>query len=315
MLRVMATRFTIVGLGEALFDVFPDREELGGAPLNVAVHAQQLGKPVGVSGVVVSRVGQDDRGQQIVEALRQRDMDLSHIQTDPDRPTGTVYVDLRADGTHDFDIVRDVAWDWLQFDPDLDELARRCSAVSFGSLAQRNGQARSSILRFLSAARSAIRLFDVNLRQDYYDSNILRKSCDHATVVKLNEQELPTVARLVGLSGGDDEQPSVMAGRLRQQYKLKAVVLTRGERGTQYITADGVADGQPPTWERADDADSVGAGDACTAGVLVGMLLRWPVERIVHLANHMGAFVASQGGATPELPDDLVRMARPSPTD
>jgi fructokinase len=303
-MHMMSSRFTIVGLGEALFDIFPDAQILGGAPLNVAVHAQQLATPRGGSAAVVSRVGQDDLGRQIVEALGERGVDTACIQTDPDRDTGKVYVGADSRGEPTFDIVEDVAWDWLQFDPDLDDLARRCAAVSFGSLAQRTAQSRNTIYRFLEASRRAIRMFDVNLRQSYYDQAVLRRSCDIANVVKLNEHELLVVARHLGIYEDNEDR---CAQAMIKRHDLRMVVVTHGPQGTTlHLPAQPPVTGQAVSYERADGADNVGAGDACSAGILVGLVLRLSPQHTVELADHAGAFVASQPGATPRLPESIL---------
>lgn len=309
----MSPRFTIVGLGEALFDLFPDRQILGGAPLNVAVHAHQLGGAVGGRGVVVSRIGQDDLGSLLLDDLRGRGMSTDYVQTDPDHPTGRVYVSFNDDGSHSFEIIRNVAWDWLQFDPDMESLAAACDAVCYGSLAQRDAQSRNTIYRFLTAARRAVRLFDVNLRQDYFNRDVLNRSCELATAVKLNDQELPVVARLLNLRAAADGADA-LAGELLKRFNLRLLALTRGAKGTVLYAAEtsGVRRiEQPPvSYPAADAADSVGAGDACAAGLLVGMILRWPMTRTLELANHAGAYVASQPGATPAMPEDLLSRVR-----
>lgn len=309
MITTTRERFTIVGIGEALFDLFPESQRLGGAPLNLAVHAHQLAQVRSGRGVPVSRVGQDELGQLLVDQLKERGIATEFIQTDPDRPTGTVYVDFDAQGQPTFDIVQNVAWDVLSFDFDLEDLARTCSAVGFGTLAQRDAQARNTIYRFLDTARQAIRLFDVNFRQNFYDARTLQRSCEMATVLKLNEQELPTLARELHL--GDEADADTLANTLLQQYKLDMVVLTRGPRGTRLYTGQGAIDGEPAEYPPAEGADPVGAGDAVSAAVLVGRVLRLPTERIANLANHVGAYVASQPGATPPLPDDLLAMVKP----
>lgn len=308
----MPPRFTIVGLGESLFDLFPDKQILGGAPLNVAVHAHQLAAPLGGRGVVASRVGQDDLGSQLLAELRGRGMTTDYIQTDPDHDTGKVYVSFKEGGEPSFDIVRGVAWDWLQFDPDLEDLARRCEAVCFGSLAQREGQTRNTIYRFLSTASRAIRLFDVNLRQHYYDQRVLRRSCEQATVVKLNDAELPIVASTLGLTAvtGESDPSFALARALLRQFNLNLVALTRGPRGTVLLTPTETLQQPSVSFPAAPGADAVGAGDACAAGLLVGLLLRWPLSKVLTLANHTGAYVASQPGATPKLPDSLLQTAQ-----
>ncbi len=306
----MASRFSIVGIGEALFDIFPDKQVLGGAPLNVAVHAHQLTAQRGGEGVVVSRVGQDELGQEVVKQLASRGVNTSYLQFDPDRDTGRVYVGLDNQGQPEYEIVREVAWDWLNFDPDTEDLAQKCDAVCFGTLAQRNGQARHAIYRFLDTARRAVRLFDVNLRQNFYDRQILHRSCEAATVVKLNTDELPVVARELGLVGAEGSDHTI--GLLFKRYPmLKLVALTRGKLGTVLYTPSGQRlEGEKVSYQPANDADAVGAGDACSAGLLVGMILRWPLERTLALANHVGAYVASQSGATPKLPESILEMVK-----
>ncbi|MEX0776941.1 MAG: PfkB family carbohydrate kinase [Phycisphaeraceae bacterium] len=312
----MADRFTIVGLGEALFDVFPDRdppEVLGGAPLNVAVHAHQLALGRGGRGVVVSRIGQDNLGRQLLEALAQRGMTTDFLQSDPDRSTGQVYVDTTDPHDPQYDIAAHVAWDWLQFDPDAESLARGCQAVCFGTLAQREAQTRNAIMRFLEVAQRAIRLFDVNLRQHYYDHRILRRSCEYATAAKLNHRELEIVNRELGIDApplDSAEAVDQQAMALLRKFKLKQVFVTRGEQGMTAYTASGPIVGEPANYAPVQGADGVGAGDAASAGVLVGLLLRWPLERIVTLANHAGAFVHGQRGATPALPQSILDMVK-----
>ncbi len=242
-------------------------------------------------------------------------MTTAYLQRDPDRPTGKVYVGANAQGQPEYDIVSNVAWDWLQFDFDIRELAGQCEAVCFGTLAQRVGQTRNTIYRFLDAAKPAIRLLDVNLRQQYYDRAIITRSCELATAVKLNDAELPIVASILGL-GTPSPAPSPMLSRdrpsahaLLKRFNLRMVALTRGPQGTVLLTPQGIIDAPPASYPAAPDADAVGAGDACSAALLVGMVQRWPWEKTLHLANQAGAFVASQPGATPKLPDEIMKMA------
>jgi fructokinase len=297
---------TIVGLGEALFDVFPDgRQLLGGAPLNAAVHAHQMAVALaeGGRGIPASRIGEDELGHRLLGELRARGIPTTALQHDPDRPTGQVVVTL--DGNEpSYEIVEDAAWDRLAFTDDWRDLAGACDAVCFGTLAQRSPLARATIERFLAHAPRAIRMFDVNLRQHYFSAELIRRSCALATVVKLNEQELPRVRALLTLSS-EDATLDDLAVAVREHFGLEAVVLTRGAAGTVLYTAGGKTEGDPVRFPPHPEADSVGAGDACAAGILIGMLLGWPADRIIKLANSAGAYVAAQPGATPELPPDL----------
>lgn len=305
----MTEHFTIVGLGEALFDLFPGRQVLGGAPLNAAVHAHQLARASGGRGTVVSRVGQDALGERVATELTQRGMDSTFLQRDPDHPTGKVHVTVDEGGQPDYDIAENAAWDWIQWDPDLEQLAHDCDAVCFSSLAQRHNQSRSSVQRFLTEARGAIRLFDLTIRQDYHDRRTLLRSCELSTIVKLNLEELAILAEQAALPGDDVD---ARATALRRRFDLKLVVVTRGAAGTVLYSPTRRYEGAPTRYTPAANADSVGAGDACTAAVLVGLILRLPLPEVVDLANHAGAYVASVPGATPALPEALLARVKPA---
>ena len=309
----MQGQFTIVGLGEALFDIFSDRQVLGGAPLNVAVHAHQLAAPRGGSGVVVSRVGQDELGSRVHQELAGRGMSTTYVQTDPDHPTGRVFVRVDEQGEPAYDIADDAAWDWIQSDPDLTDLAHQCNAVCFGLLSQRHHQSRSSIRRFLTDARQAVRLLDLNLRQGFYDARLFRTACELATAVKLNVEELDILCSAVAAgagvaSGGDDGEPDRKIESLFRRFDFQTIILTRGEQGTIIYTPTNRYEGQPVSYDSQPNADAVGPGDACAAAVLVGQLLRLPTQQIANLANQAGAYVASTQGATPKLPDELLNQ-------
>jgi len=310
----MANRFTIVGLGEALFDVVGGSERLGGAPLNAAVHAHQLSEPRGGRGVLVSRVGQDELGRRLLEELRQRGVTTDLIQTDPDRPTGQVFVEMDSAGNPSYDILRGAAWDMLWFDSDLEDLALTCNAVCFGSLAQREAQTRNAIYRFLETCRRATRLFDVNLRPPFYDRRVLHRSCELSEIVKLNRDELPVVCQQLavdvdaGASGPEAQREQAEA--LRRAFELEMVVLTRGEDGTAAATKAGWHEGTPAQFQPAADADVVGAGDASTAAILIGQVLQFPVQTTLDLANEIGGYVASVPEATPTLPEPILAKVK-----
>ncbi|MAE59765.1 MAG: carbohydrate kinase [Planctomycetaceae bacterium] len=290
---------TIIGLGEALYDVFPDQMRPGGAPLNLAVHAHQLGN----RGVVVSRIGEDALGHQLLDDLRQRDMPTDHVQVDPDRATGTVLVQLDPAGEPTYDIVAHVAWDNLQWDPQMESLAAHADAVCFGSLAQRDGQTRNTIYRFLSSARRAVRLFDVNLRQHYHDRRSLDRSLELATAAKLNQDELNTLAVTFACNGSTDE----IAEQLRAQFNLEFLALTRGPDGAAVFTDAQKFESLPVS--AAPGGNAVGAGDAAAAALLHGRLRNWDWPRTLTLANTLGAHVAAADGACPELTDTIRYLA------
>ena len=284
----------IVGLGEALYDLLPTGPALGGAPLNAAVQSHQLGNRA----VVASRIGGDALGQALLHDLTTRGMGTAFIQRDPDAPTGTVEVILR-NGEPEYDIVRNVAWDRLAWDESLASLAKQCDAVCFGTLGQRLEPARSTIRQFAAASQS-VRLFDVNLRQDYFSAELLEAGCRAASIVKMNEAELAAAAPLLGL-GQAEPVPALL-----KRFDLDLFVLTRGRDGTVLHTGNAVVTGQPAPFKPEPDADPVGAGDACSAAILHGAVRRWPLQKTADLANRLGAFVASRKGATPPLPADLL---------
>jgi len=301
---------TVVGLGEALFDVFPDRKILGGAPLNVAVMAHQLLAPLGGRGIVASRIGWDDNGDALLRELANRKMSTSYLQPNSGHRTGEVQVEI-VEGEPKYHIIEDVAWDYLEFGDRLQSLAGSCDAVCFGTLAQRSPASRQAIHLFLEAARQAIRLFDVNLRQKYYSTGVLMQSCRQATWLKLNEAELEGVSRELDFvkKVTGSPSPETLIPLFLSEYALDGVALTRGRKGTLLFTREGSFTSEPVRYEPQPGADPVGAGDACSAGLLVGLLLNWPLEEVARLANTMGAFVASRPGATPQLPREIVRLA------
>ncbi len=289
---------TIVGIGEALVDVFADSERIGGAPLNLAMMAHQLGN----RGVIVSRVGQDRLGEAIFDTLNQRNMPTDHLQSDPDNATGIIYVE--TDGPEPrYDIVEHVAWDFLQWDGDLDSLAAHAQAVCFGTLAQRVAQSRNTIYRFVEAARRAVRLLDVNFRQDDFDRRELTRSLEIANALKVNEDELAQLRTMLLLPDGEAEA----ASQLMKTHGLDWVALTRGDRGTIVFTPEGSFEGDGA--QAGTDGDPVGAGDATAAALLHGVVRRWDWPRTITLANALGAFVASQTGASPELTDEMKTLA------
>jgi fructokinase len=299
----------VVGIGEALFDCFIDQTVLGGAPVNFVFQIQQLLAAIGGQGVVVSRVGDDALGRQLIEELQRRGVTTTSVQIDRVRPTGQVRVTLAPTGEPDYEITEDVAWDHIVFDDSLKHLASTCSAVCFGTLAQRWATSRATIHRFLAHATQAIRFLDVNLRQHYFTPQTLQSSLAAATVVKMNEEELSQISKLLPAICHATQAPDEQAAALLECYKLDLVALTRGARGTVLFTKDARIEGERVAKRDNHLADDVGAGDACCAGLIYGLLQRWPHERTVGLANRMGAFVAGERGGTPLLPSELLELA------
>lgn len=290
--RLPRQRFTVVGLGELLWDLLPTGRQLGGAPANFAYHVARLGD----HGIIASRVGPDELGRLALTLLASRGLTTRWIQRDPERPTGTVPVTTSATGEPTYTITRDVAWDELAWSDDWQTLAEGCAAVCFGSLAQRSLAARRTIEHFLAAAPpTALRIFDVNLRQSFYSAELLDRSFRAATIAKLNHSELPLVCDLLDLT--TSTEPLAQAQALLGAYDLQLVCLTRGAAGSLLLSTNDVDEhpGVP-----VDVVNTIGAGDAFTAAVVYHLLRGAPLPLLNQAANQLGAWVAGQAGAMPD---------------
>jgi fructokinase len=280
----------VVGLGEVLWDVFPERTCLGGAPANFAYITTLLGD----RGIVASRVGEDSRGVEALRAMGKVGLNLAHVQRDREHPTGTVDVKIDGKGIARYEIKHPVAWDFLEWTLDWQDLAAEADAVCFGSLAQRSEASRDTIRKFLHGmSASAVKVFDVNLRQSYYSPETIAESMKLADIVKLNDEELPRVMSLCGFPHKDEKSS---AHRLLEAYELKLVCITRGERGSLLVRE---GDESEHKGFRVKVADTVGSGDAFTAGLVHEYLHGVPLEQMNETANLMGAWVASEMGAMP----------------
>ena len=293
----MAGAPVVVGIGEILWDVFPEGKKLGGAPLNFSHHCGQLG----ASAHPVSAVGADADGAEIRQILASKNLPDAQVQTDTAHPTGRVNVTLQ-NGKPTYEILAEVAWDYIRFDQNLRDLALRADAVCFGSLAQRSPVSRATIQAFLEAMRpEALRIFDVNLRQNFYSKEILETSLRHANIFKLSDEELPTLARFFDLTGQVLDQLQA----LRQMFDLRLVAYTRGGEGSLLVTANETSNhlGIP-----TEVVDTVGAGDSFTATLCMGLLQNLPLGEINQRACRVAAFVCSQSGATPNLPPHICNL-------
>lgn len=292
----------VVGLGELLWDMLPDRKQLGGAPSNFAYISSLLGHHA----TVVSRVGDDDLGREAVIQVNSLGVDSSHVQVDQQHPTGTAHVTLDDKGAADFQIVREVAWDYIEWHADVREISATADVVCFGTLAQRQEPSRSTIHHFLRATRqSCLRIFDVNLRQSYYDATILKTGFALATVVKLNDEELPLVLQVCGLPSGCDDAAD--AELLMQHFGMDLICVTRGQKGSLLMKKDGSYSEHPGF--RVQVVDTVGAGDAFTAALAHHYRQGHSLEVINAGANRVGSWVASRKGATPTAtPDEVARL-------
>ncbi len=291
----MGERFTVVGLGEVLWDMLPGGAQFGGAPANFACHAAMLGADT----YVVSQVGDDELGEEAIAALSRNGVETQHVVRSREYPTGTVQVELDETGSPRFEIAEDVAWDHVPWSADLEDLARRADAVCFGTLAQRGETSRRTIRRLLaSTGPDCLRILDVNLRRPFYDGLVVLDSLLLADALKLNEEELPIVASMCGLTGtGQDALEE-----LRDRYDLRLVALTRGARGARLLGRERTADcaGEPVVVK-----DTVGAGDAFTAAMALGWLSGLDLDAVCRHACRVAEFVSTQAGATPPLPESL----------
>ena len=286
----------IVGMGEALWDVLPEGKKLGGAPANFAYHVSQFG----LNSRVVSAVGQDKLGTEILDNFREKRLQ-GIIETVP-YPTGTVQVTLDNEGVPCYDIKEGVAWDNIPYTEKLDQLAHQTLAVCFGSLAQRSIVSRETIARFLDTmpdTPDTLKIFDINLRQSFYTKEILCDSFSRCNVLKINDEELVTVSRLFGYPGIDLQDKCWI---LLAKYNLKMLILTCGVNGSYVFTPGHVSFVETPT---VQVADTVGAGDSFTAAFTAAIIRGRSVREAHQLAVDTSAYVCTQQGAMPVLPESL----------
>lgn len=289
-------KFIVVGLGEILWDLLPDGRQLGGAPANFAYHAEALG----AQGIVVSCVGNDKLGKEILDCLERLRLSHEYISVDKDHPTGTVTVEVDEKGKPDYVIHENVAWDFIPLSSGLLDMAVKADAVCFGSLCQRSEVSRDTVRKFLRATKqNCLRVFDINLRQSYYNREVVDSMLKLTNVFKLNDEELLLVARMLNIRGSESE----ILAELIAGYKLRLVVLTKGSSGSRLYTSD--EDSVCKGFEPIEIADTVGAGDSFTAAVTVGLLNNKELDTINENANRLASFVCSQRGATPKIPEDF----------
>ena len=286
----------IVGMGEALWDVLPEGKKIGGAPANFAYHVSQFG----FDSRVVSAVGNDALGDEILEVFKEKQ--LKHQLQVVNYPTGTVQVTLDSAGIPLYEIKEGVAWDNIPFTDDLKRLALSTRAFCFGSLAQRNEVSRTSINRFLDTMPDGdekLKIFDINLRQGFYTKEIIRESCQRCNVLKINDEELVAISRMFGYPGIDLQDKCWI---LLAKYNLKMLILTCGTNGSYVFTPGVVSFQETP---RVPVADTVGAGDSFTAAFCASLLKGKSVPEAHKLAVEVSAYVCTQSGAMPELPQVL----------
>ena len=285
----------VVGMGEALWDVLPEGKKIGGAPANFAYHVSQFGLP----SCVVSAIGDDALGKEIIENFTSKGLD--QLIAEVPYPTGTVQVEIDQTGIPLYDIKENVAWDNIPYTEHLDALAKRTKAVCFGSLAQRNVVSRETINHFLDTMPKdddSLIVFDVNLRQGFYNKEILCKSMQNCNILKINDEELITVSRMFGYPGIDlQDKCWILLGK----YNLKMLILTCGINGS-YVFTPGNVSFQPTP--KVEVADTVGTGDSFTAAFIASILKGKSVTEAHTIAVKTSAFVCTQKGAMPILPPE-----------
>ena len=286
----------IVGLGEALWDCLPEGKKLGGAPANFAYHAGQF---LGMNNTIaISALGEDKLADETIEALREHD--LNDLLPRVPYPTGTVQVELDEQGIPTYDIKENVAWDNIPLDDDIQEIAKNCRAVCFGSLAQRNVVSRETIHRFLDLTpEDCLKIFDINLRQQFYTKEVIKESLLRCNILKINDEELVLIGRMFGYPGLDIENKCWL---ILGKYNLDMLVLTCGTNGSYVFTPGAMSFQETP---KVKVADTVGAGDSFT-GSFVGSILNGKSVPEAHkTAVQVSAFVCTQNGAMPVVPDSL----------
>lgn len=288
-------RYLAVGIGEVLWDMLPEGKRMGGAPANFTFHARSLGADVRI----ISAVGRDLNGEEITERLDRKGISTEYLDRG-EHPTGIVSVTVDSHGHPAYTIRENVAWDYIRLSLETETLAHTCDAVCFGSLAQRSPVSRQAIHRFLAHTRPhCLRVFDLNLRQHFYSRAVIEQSLQAANVIKLNEEELDILQRMLSLPSSVVKSMEALI----ETWDLRCIALTRGARGSimmdrrRFVASDGV----PATVQ-----DTIGAGDSFTAAMIMGLLRGFPLDQINRMAEKIAAYVCSQPGATPDLPPLLI---------
>jgi fructokinase len=286
----------VAGLGEILWDLLPHGKQMGGAPANFAYHAQMLG----TQGHIISAIGDDALGAEIIEQITAIHLSAESINIDQQHPTGTVSVKVDSSGNPDFIINTDVAWDYIPLNDRLLNLGKSLDAVCFGSLAQRSPVARQTIQALVKSTReNCLRIFDLNLRQHFFSEEIIYYSLQIANCLKLNEDEFLFLAKLLGFIGSEEK----IINKFFKRFELRLIALTKGEQGSSIYTTDSHSF-QKSTVVRV--VDTVGAGDAFTAGMCIGILKNFTLKKFHENAARLAAYVCTQKGATPVVPKQLI---------
>ena len=298
----MSEPHLVLGIGELLWDLLPEGPRLGGAPANFSIMAGRLGN----HSAILSRIGRDDLGREAVRLLDPLPADTSHLQIDPAHETGRVTVSF-AEGQPQYTIHHPAAWDFLELSDEWVKLAERSDALCFGSLAQRSLESRQTIQTLAAQSQSrCIRIFDVNLRAPFYSSEVIQESLELATVVKMNDAEVPLVLALLGMPVEADGAAATLrngAEKLLAEFPtLDLVAITRGAHGSLLVRRN--------EWHEhpgfpIEVVDTIGAGDAFTAAMAHYLLHGAQLAVLNEAGNRWGSWVASQSGAMPPLTESI----------
>jgi len=289
----------IVGLGEVLWDMLPGGKQLCGAPANFAYHAKALGLDNSVS-YIISAIGNDTLGAEIQSQLNRLNINHTHLHISNALKTGFVSVSLDKQGLPNYTIENNVAWDFIPEIPD--NFQHPIDAICFGTLAQRSPVSRESIQNFLATLpETTLKIFDINLRQSFFSQKIIESSLTLANIFKINDDELKIISKLLKIPGNEEQQLKTIS----QRYTIKLGILTRGSSGSLLYTENNTS--VHPGF-KIKSKDTVGAGDAFTAAVIIGLLRGFELDKINDCANQIASYVCSRSGATPELPAKLVNL-------
>ena len=294
-------KLNVLGIGELLWDIFNDSRKPGGAPANVAFHLNQLG----MNGIIASRIGEDSLGEEIQKFLMEMGISVSFLQHDSNHPTGTVTVELDQSGTPAFRIHENAAWDFLEMTSELQELLPSLSAVCFGTLAQRENVSRRTIQTLLELLpRECLKVYDVNLRQNFFSRELLEILLSKSDIAKMNHEEVEILKPLLGipLNASLTECAEILCDR----FRLKKVCVTRAENGCRIVTHSGEIADVPG--KNIQVADTVGSGDSFTAALIYAELKNCGLQIQAEFANAVGTLVASYPGGMPPLRDELTQL-------
>jgi fructokinase len=282
----------ILVIGEILFDVFPNYRRLGGAPFNFAYHLKNFGFNVRF----ISRIGMDEAGKEILYKLELARFNLDDIQVDDDKPTGSVNVRLDNSGAPQFDIISDVAYDYIDFVPEYhSKLIDAAKIIYFGSLVQRSKAGCENLQAFISRnASETLNFYDINMRPGCYNNAIIEKSLTKTDILKLNTGELGKLKQMLSLKVSNDD----LVYHLMETQSISTVSLTKGEAGSELFTNQGCFNSEPA--EAIKVVDSVGAGDAYAAMLAAGLLEKWRSEEILERASLFASRVCEIKGAIPD---------------